>query len=299
MMLDYQTLRALSAVIRTGSFDKAAHQLGVTASAISQRIKGLEDRLGTVLVVRGQPCEPTDVGRRLIQHADDVALLEHAVARDLGYAAASETVGTTIRVAANADSLATWFVTALAAAGDPVLYDVVIDDQDHSLDWLARGEVVAAISGQDQAIQGCDCRPLGALRYIPTASPAFVARLFADGLSVEAFKRAPSMTFNGKDQLQHDWVKGQTGQSVVMPTHWLPSTQAFVDAAKVGLGWGMNPEVLVREALASGQLVALMPDQPYDVPLYWHTSRLASQALKPLTEAVTQVAASMLAPISG
>ena len=300
MILDYQSMRALAAVIRSGSFDKAARQLGVTASAISQRIKGLEDRLGTVLVVRGQPCEPTDIGRRLVQHADDVALLEHAVMRDLGQNLGRDTMADrsaiTLRVAANADSLATWFVTALAGAQDGVLYDVVIDDQDHSLDWLARGEVVAAISGQSQAIQGCDSRPLGALRYIPTASPAFVDRWFPDGLTVEALTRAPSMTFNGKDRLQHDWVRAQTGQSVVMPTHWLPSTQAFVEAAIAGLGWGMNPQRLVGEAIARGQLVALMRDQPYDVPLYWHTSRLASRAIKPLSDAVERVAASMLIP---
>ena len=52
MQLDYNHLAALAAVIRTGSFDKAATALGVTPSAVSQRIKLLEERTGTVLVVR-------------------------------------------------------------------------------------------------------------------------------------------------------------------------------------------------------------------------------------------------------
>ncbi len=45
-MLDYASLEALSTVVRTGSFDKAARQLHVTASAVSQRVKALEERVG-------------------------------------------------------------------------------------------------------------------------------------------------------------------------------------------------------------------------------------------------------------
>jgi len=54
-MFEHPQLEALSAVIRLGSFDAAAVQLAVTPSAISQRIKQLEDRIGAVLVLRGQP----------------------------------------------------------------------------------------------------------------------------------------------------------------------------------------------------------------------------------------------------
>ena len=72
-MYDYQAIAALAAVVHTGSFDKAAQQLGVTASAISQRIKLLEERMGSVLVVRAQPCYPTPTGKRLVQHAEQVA----------------------------------------------------------------------------------------------------------------------------------------------------------------------------------------------------------------------------------
>ena len=52
-------LAALAAVIRTGSFERAAQQLHVTPSAVSQRVKLLEERLGTILVVRSCPCGST------------------------------------------------------------------------------------------------------------------------------------------------------------------------------------------------------------------------------------------------
>ena len=54
-MLDYAALAALAAVIREGSFEKAAAALHVTPSAVSQRIRALEERVGCALVVRSQP----------------------------------------------------------------------------------------------------------------------------------------------------------------------------------------------------------------------------------------------------
>src|SRR5690349_9349643 len=75
-MFDYSALAAIGAVIREGSFERAASRLGITPSAISQRVRGLEERLGTILIVRGQPCEPTELGRKLCAHLDKVQLLE-------------------------------------------------------------------------------------------------------------------------------------------------------------------------------------------------------------------------------
>ncbi len=291
-MLDYALLAAVAAVVRTGSFDRAAQDLHVTPSAVSQRVKLLEERLGTVLVVRGQPCTPTPAGRRLCRHAEEVSLLEHALRTDLGQAL-PDTGPPTFRIAINADSLATWFIDAMARVEDG-LFDLVLDDQDHSADWLRRGEVCAAVTAGGRPVQGCDLRPLGALRYIATASPAFVDRWFADGVDEAALRRAPALTFNAKDTLQTVWVAGLVGRRVALPTHWLPATQAFVDATLAGLGWGLNPEPSVAEQLREGRLVALVPDRPLDVPLFWQWSRLTAEALRPVTEAVLAAAARYL-----
>ncbi|SPZ33728.1 chromosome replication initiation inhibitor protein [Agrobacterium tumefaciens] len=61
-MLDYPAMRAVALVAQTGSFEKAAQVLCVTPSAVSQRIKQLEERLGVVLIVRGNPCVATEKG---------------------------------------------------------------------------------------------------------------------------------------------------------------------------------------------------------------------------------------------
>lgn len=294
-MLDYALLSALAAVIRTGSFERAAQQLNVTPSAISQRVKLLEERIGTVLVVRGQPCLATEAGQRLCQHVEQVALLESSLKGSLP-GLEPETGPVTLRIAVNADSLATWFVQAMAAT-EGFLFDLVLDDQDYSADWLRRGEVVAAVTSHGKPIQGCNCYPLGALRYVATASPEFMARWFAEGLDAQSIARAPCLVFNRKDRLQAIWLHQALGIDVGPPAHWLPSSQAFVDGALAGLGWGMNPEALVQEHLRAGRLVALKPSDPLDVPLFWQQSRIVGPVLPDVTRAVLSTARTCLAPM--
>ncbi|CUH52791.1 LysR family transcriptional regulator ArgP [Shimia marina] len=286
MQIDYAHLAALAAILRTGSFDAAAQDLGVTQSAISQRLKALEERIGMPLVLRGSPCVGTETGRRLAAHLDQVGLLEGALARDL---AALSPRSARLRIAVTADSLATFFLKAVAQVPD-LLVDLVVDDQDFSADWLRRGEVVAAVTAHEAPIAGCDSLPLGAMRYIASASPAFVKQHFANGVTPEAISKAPVLIFSSKDRLQHQWMQQTLGITPTPPSHHLPSAPGFVDASLLGLGWGMNPEPLVRPHLNSGALVPLLPDTPFDTPLFWQSSRLLAPALAPLSKALQQIA---------
>ncbi len=286
-MLDYPHLQALAAVHRRGSFDLAAAQLGVTPSAISQRLKALEERMGTLLIRRGQPCSATPAGLRLIRHLDEVTLLEAA----LDLPSQSQT---TLRIAVNADSLATWVIPALART-EGMLFDIVIDDQDYSQDWLRRGEVAAAITSHPGPLQGCDTLPLGILRYRATASPAYVARWLPNGATPAALAQAPALTFSDKDRLQAEWLQRHCGARFPFPTHRMASSHAFVDAALAGLGWGMNPEPLIAPHLAAGTLVEIAPGTPLDTPLHWQFARLTAQTLAPLTRAICRTAAAILA----
>lgn len=289
-MLDYAHLSAVAAVIRTGSFERAARSLGLTSSAVSQRVRQIEERLGAVLIVRGQPCMATDAGERLCRHADEVELLERMLDADLG---APRALMPTLRIAVNADSLATWFVAAMAGAGD-YLFDLVIDDQDHGIERLRRGDVRATVSAFEGSVQGCDCCYLGDLRYIATASPAFIARWFPEGVTAEALARAPCLVFNAKDMLQTRFLRQMIGRDVSPPQHWLPSSQAFIDAALAGVGWGLNPEILVATHIADGRMLPLAADRPVDTPLYWHWSRSLGRAVAPVTTAVTTAARAAL-----
>ena len=297
-MLDYAALSALATVIREGSFERAAMALHVTPSAVSQRIRLLEERVGSALVVRDQPCRATATGRRLCQHVDRVRLLEQELQGTLPALATKGITRVALPVAVNADSLATWFAPAMAAfaARAPVLMEVAVDDQDHTTEWLRSGAVLAAVTSSARPAAGCNSRPLGAMRYRAAASPEFVARYFANGVGAGSLAKAPSLVFNTKDELQARWVRRLCHRHVDLPRHTLPSPQAFVTAAVAGMGWGLQPQALIASQLADGSLVELVRDTPLDVPLHWQHARAASALVEGVGREVLSAARAALLP---
>lgn len=297
-MFDYPSLFALAAVVREGSFERAARSLHVTPSAVSQRIRLLEERVGCALVTRSQPCEATEAGRRLCQHADRVRLLEQELGDDMPAFTEDGPARASVPVAVNADSLATWFLPAAIAcsANSPVLMQLSVDDEGHTAQWLRSGQVLAAVTAVEQPAAGCNSRPLGAMRYVAAASPAFVQQHFPQGVDANSLAAAPSLVFNAKDELQQRWVERWCGRRVELPRHTLPSPHAFVTAALGGMGWAMHPLALIQDPLAQGKLVQLTPDCTLDVSLHWQQARIASSLLDRLTQAVVDAARVGLIP---
>ncbi len=287
-MFDRASLTALSAVLDTGSFEAAAARLNVSQSAISQRIKKLEDQTGAILVRRTRPATATEAGQRLQAHAETLNLLERDVARAMGTPPAN--IDRPLRIAVTADTLASWVLPALPKE-DALYYDLVIDDQDHSAELLMRGEVAAAVTSRKGAIAGCDVIALGPLCYAAFAAPAFAAAHFAQGVTGTALARAPALTFNRKDRLQLRWAAMVAGRSITnLPTHFIPSTHGITEAARVGLGWAVNPLPLVQPLFDSGDLVRLRPDIKLDTHLYWQVPRQNKTALSGLTKCLVSYA---------
>lgn len=168
--------------------------------------------------------------------------------------------------------------------------NVAIDDEDHTADWLRRGRVLAAVTSLERPVQGCRVTPLGSLRYQATASPDFVARYFPEGLTEEAFQNAPALTFNQKDRLQNVWAREVFGREMLFPTHWLPSTQSFLEGSLAGMGWALNPVLLAKHHLERGDLVELVPGKVLERHLFWQINRLAADQLHDLSRSVLSVA---------
>lgn len=297
-MLDYSSLEMVAAVVRHGSFEQAARVLKVTPSAVSQRVKQLEERLGCVVIIRGHPCRASAAGRLLCRHIERVGMLEYDLNLELPKAARSDPNEgrPTLRIAVNADSLGTWFPAVMTTflEAQAALFDVTLDDEEHTAEWLRNSEVLAAVTSVSEAVPGCDCTSLGRLSYAAVASPEFKRRYFAAGVNAASLKLAPCLTFNRKDKLQQQWMHRASGPVIDAPVHWLPSTQAFVDATLAGIGWGMNPISLVQAQLREGTLVELIPGHTLAVALYWQNARLPVPMLKRLTQTVIEIARSSL-----
>ncbi|AKU13354.1 transcriptional regulator, LysR family [Azoarcus sp. CIB] len=296
MNIDNAQLAAFAMVVREGSFEAAARRLHVTPSAVSQRIKLLEERLGQVLIRRATPCQATDAGKTLVRYTEELALLESEMLGMLGGADTTIQAPLRMPIAVNADSLDSWFLAVFDAmpAEPPISFDLRVEDQDHSAALLREGTVMAAVSANAAPIQGCTVEPLGVMRYLAASSPAYVARHFPTGVDAATLGSAPMLRFNLKDALQQQFIELFTTETLQPPTHMVPSVHGFVALAKRGLGWGMVPEHFAQSAIAAGELTEIAPGHYLDVPLHWHRWRLGSQALNALTSAVRAVARNAL-----
>ena len=300
-MLDYAGLEALSAVVREGSFERAAHKLHITPSAVSQRIKLLEERVGQALVLRGQPCTGTEAGRRLCLHVEQVALLENDLRRkNPELIPEGQAALPSIKLAVNADSLSTWFMDAMAGftQNGNELLDISIDDQDHTAKRLKEGEVMAAVTATGTPITGCNTWPLGSMRYIAVASPGFVNEHLQGGITPQEIARTPIMCYGRKDSLQDQWLQsvGVDGRRN-SARHFLPANQGYTRACQLGMGWGIHPVSMIEAHLADGSLVELLPGNDLYIPMYWCHTRSAQNSLQRLTDCVIQAAASCLEPV--
>lgn len=296
-MFDYKLLAALAAVVEQAGFERAAQVLGLSQSAVSQRIKLLEARVGQPVLVRGTPPAPTEIGRRLLNHVQQVRLLE----RDLsGQVPALDEGGAPerLRIALNADSLATWWAQAVAAfcAEHRVLLELVVEDQEVGLKRMRAGDVAACVCASDRPVAGARSLPLGAMRYRALASPDFIARHFQAGVTGPSLARAPAIVFGPDDFLQHRYLVSQ-GVDGSFAYHLCPSSEGFIRLTEAGLGWGLVPELQVHELLAQGKLRELQPDMPIDVPLYWHHWRNGGQLLNELTRHLQKTAVRVLVPV--
>ncbi|MET3105627.1 LysR family transcriptional regulator (chromosome initiation inhibitor) [Oxalobacteraceae bacterium GrIS 2.11] len=281
MKIDNGQLAAFAAVLREGNFELAARKLNVTPSAVSQRIKALEDRIGQILIQRSNPCQATAAGRIVLRYAEQLALLESEVFMALGIDHALPSTRVRIPVVINADSLDSWFALVLQSIADDgsIALDVRAEDQDHSLAMLREGNVMAGLSTSADPIQGCRVTALGVMRYVAVASPAYIEKHFSKGLSAEALNSAPVLTFNRKDALQKMFIALLTDQPVDPPIHFMPSTRSFLEAARCGLAWGVMPEHIAADALQLGAVRQLSEAHWLDIPLYWHRWRIESSSL--------------------
>jgi LysR family transcriptional regulator (chromosome initiation inhibitor) len=281
-------LETLAAVIDAGTFDAAARLLGVTPSAVSQRVKALEQELGRVLVVREKPIRATESGEPLVRLARQLALLEHDTAAQLGLESAGSFA---IPIAVNADSMATWLLPALArVCGErSITVDLHRDDQEHTAALLASGAVMAAVTSQSAPVPGCTVSALGRMTYRPVATPAFAARWFPSGIDAASLALAPVVDFDRKDELQSRYLRAAAG-AVEPPRHFVPASADFAQAVLLGLGWGMLPDVQADPARADGRLVTLDDGPGVPVDLYWQQWNLRSELLDAVAAAVLAAA---------
>lgn len=291
-MLDDKQCAAFLAVAETGSFEHAAIQLHVTASAVTLRVKALEQALGQILILRERPCKVTQAGEELLQYLNKVQLLEQDLLHQFsGKQATSPFFKASI--ATNADTLATWFLPSLqhVVLKEKILLNLYVDDQDHTHALLQSGQVNACVSTLSTPQHGCYAIYLGHIRYYLVASESFIRQWFHQGITRNTLRHAPAVIFNRKDEMHADVLLKQFGlPKTAYPHHFIPSSESFLHAIELGLGYGMVPELQVKNT----RLIILSPEATLDLPLYWHHWQQQSKQLQWLTHHVVKYAQQIL-----
>lgn len=273
--IDPELAATLAAIVDEGTLDAASKRLQVTPSAVSQRLKTLEQQLGRILVVRTKPARLTEAGEAVVRLARQVALLEHDALVGVGIDEDAGARRITIPLAVNADSMATWFLAPLArlSSGHDIDFDLHRDDQNFTARLLESGTVMAAVTSQQAPVTGCSVSPLGVLEYRAMAESGFAARWFPGGVTADALAAAPFVDFDRRDTLQHEWLRAMSVNQEGVPRHYVPASHDYALAVELGLGWGMVPVLQESEGLVP------LGGPTLRVQLYWQQWNLRSELL--------------------
>lgn len=298
MHLDPVALSTLAAVVQLGTFERAAASLQVTPSAVSQRIRTLEQSIGQVLVSRTKPTIPTPAGHVLLRLAGQWELLLADALAEL-LPEASDTAYPQVPIVVNADSLATWILPGLAQAQSElgITLNLIREDEEHASDLVRQGTALAAVTADPRPVAGCQISALGALRYVAVCTPDFHRTWFSQGLRGSDLDRAPMIRFDVKDTMQHRIARRWVRREIDPPTTFIPSTREFGEAVQLGMGWALLPWDDAGPLIETGDLVSLTPRITraiHDVPLYWLEWKLPSRTLTTLSRCIREQASRTL-----
>lgn len=296
-MFDYPHLEVLLAVEREGSLDRAALTKGVTKSAISQTLKLLEERMGAVTLNRNST-ETTHLGAKLCRHMEHVNLLEQRFLIENAHLLGKiELPSVTVKIAIDDDSLSSWFtdvVKGTHAIHDRVLLDIVMAKGDETFREMQDGKISAAISTRDTPLPNFTTYTLGRHIYYATATPEFVSRYFANGVTIDALKQAPSVRYGRQRDHSDQWIERAFDANEIISSDTVASSHGIANACIDGAAWGMNPSLLVKDYLDRGELVELIPGVTIAQNIYWHVSSIGNETLAPVTRNVRDAAQSHL-----
>lgn len=284
MSFDRQQLETFATLAEIRHFGRAARALNVSRGAVSQRIIALEKAFGTPLLIR-DGVTPTPAGEMLLRHIQALQLLEADTLQRIKPAGKSRVK---IAIAVNADSLATWFEPiACAIAQERFALELIVDDQDHTLSALTRGEAMGCVSTASGAPTGFIADPVGTMQYECVANPEFVKAYFADGVTLHNILCAPAVLFNRKDGLHAVFLERLLGFPVNgYATHFFPSPIALLAAIRAGVGYGLVPSVQVQPLIDTGDVVSLAPELKTSVNLYWHHWKAAPPNAEQISELI-------------
>jgi len=295
-MWDYQLLLALEAVTAERSFQKAAKLLFITQSAVSQRIKQLENSIGQPVIIRSPVISPTTMGQHLITHLRQVRLMEHSLQEKWPLKKKGASFQP-ISIALNTESLSTWFIDSIRTilGEENFILELFVDDQERTLQLLQKGKVWGCITSIAEPPHGCKSRYLGNMMYYLVSSPNFKKRYFPKGVDAKSLLKAPAAVYGEYDDMHDNHLRQcfkayRRGNPI---HHFVPSPEGLVQFVLESLAFALLPSLSIQQHLKTGKLINLLPDKPYKLSLYWQTFELQTPETNRLSNAIVEYAKSV------
>ena len=261
-MHDLNDLLAFVKVVQHGGFSAAARALHVTKSSLSKRVDRLEERYGIRLIERStRGVRITKVGRAVHEQCESMVTAAEAAA-----AVAAEAIALprgTVRVACPPGvlrSMLTPLLPGFMAAYPEIRLALAVSNR--RVDLVGDGfDVAIRVRERLDTEQDLVVQRLGMSRRILVADPAHLSRR-APVCAVFDLSNGPLLA--GRDEVTDErWILcDEDGEQVCIdftPRLACSDLQVLLEAALDGTGIALLPEIHVREALATGRLVHVLP----------------------------------------
>lgn len=285
--IDYKLVQALDAIIAERSFEKAALALHISQSAVSQRIKQLEQNFAQPILIRSQPPVATDIGQKLLRHYRQVKQLESVLFEKITPKADHDIIK--VSIAINADTLASWLIPSLSPLLKkyPLELNLQICNESETQELLKKGEVFSAMSSRSVSFTDCKVQKIADVDYILCATPEFTQKYFADGITSSSLQLAPGVEFDQQDTMHSDYIELHFNLPPgSYPCHKIGSSEAFVNLTLANVAYSILPITQAQPYLESGRLIDLLPDKHLKLPLYWHSWILERGIYKEVSDTI-------------
>ena len=292
MQHNFNDLLAFVTVAREGSFTRAAAQLGVSQSALSHTIRGLEAKLGIRLLTRTtRSVSATDAGQRLLASVAprfDEILAEVAALSELRDKPAG-----TVRISA-AEHVADTVIWPRLEPFLPQYPDIIVEVavEYGMIDIVANRYDAGVRLGDQVAKDMIAVRIAPDLKMAVVGAPAYfkqhAAPLTPHDLTAHNCINLRLTTYGGL----YAWEFEKDGQALnvrVQGQLVYNSSRPMLRAALAGFGLACVPEVIAREHIAAGRLVQVLADWMPSFPgyhLYYPSRRQSSPALSLVIDAL-------------
>lgn len=260
-MLNLNDLVLFAAAVEHGGFTAASRRLGLPKSTISKRVAELEDALSTRLIHRtSRSFTLTELGRDFYEHAR-AALIEAEAAEAIVRRRQAEPSGT-VRISASVPAAQLYLATHLPrlARAYPKL-QVQLDVTDRFVDVLQEGVDIAVRSHfAPLPDSGLVQRPVMVEPIILVAAPAYLDQHGTPRLPAELQDHLGLLTAASASTWRLLDAQGERAE--VSPQRALVANESavLVAAAIAALGIVCLPERMCRDAIATSQLVRVLPE---------------------------------------